>query len=64
MESDRISQAIERIEAAANRISAADGKLSVSATGDNELAAKHEALRHEVSQTLSKLDELIEGFEQ
>lgn len=64
MESDRISQAIERIEAAASRISAASGKLSVSATDDHALAAKHEALRQEVSQTISELDEFIEGFEQ
>ena len=35
MESDRISQAIERIEAAANRISAAGGKLaSIAAQAD------------------------------
>ncbi len=49
----RISKALERLEAAA-------GKLEDSAhPADQQLLAKHEALRHEVQAVLGALDGMI-----
>jgi ABC-type transporter Mla maintaining outer membrane lipid asymmetry ATPase subunit MlaF len=56
MSGERISQALARIEAAAARIAAADRP---SAGADPALAARHEALREAVKQTLHDMDELI-----
>jgi len=56
MSGERISQALARIEAAAARIAAADRPT---AGGDPALAARHEALREAVRQTLRDMDDLI-----
>ena len=68
MDGERIDQAIHRIEAALARINAAAENLrSGLPASDNpelaELTSKHEALRAEVSSTLSDLDRLIEQVE-
>lgn len=58
MTGDRINQALARIEAAAARIEAAAGKLG---TSDDGLAARHQALKGVVAQSLRELDNLIGG---
>jgi len=68
MDGERIEQAIHRIEAALARIGAAsESARPLPATPDiseiTELTDKHEALRAEVSSTLSDLDRLIEQIE-
>lgn len=59
---DRIARALARIEAAAGRIEAA-AHASPGASGDPELAGKHEALRREASAALAEFDRLIETIE-
>jgi len=54
----RIEAALERIERAAAR--PRQGDLSLGG-GDAALAARHEALRNEVTQVLQQLDGLIAG---
>ena len=58
MTGNRASQALARIEAAAARIDAAAARASGS---NGALAAKHQALRETVSQSLHELDSLIAG---
>jgi hypothetical protein len=54
----RIEAALERIERAASRPRQGDLLLG---GGDAGLAARHEALRNEVTQVLRQLDGLIAG---
>jgi len=68
MDGERIDHSIQRIEAALARINAAcENVRSMPISPDNpeiaELTSKHEALRAEVSSTLSDLDYLIEQVE-
>jgi len=68
MDGERIDHAIQRIEAALARINAAcENARCMPTSPDNpeiaELTSKHEALRAEVSSTLSDLDYLIEQVE-
>jgi hypothetical protein len=56
MSGERISQALARIEAATARIAAAGGRPS---QHDGALAARHEALRAAVKQSLQEMDALI-----
>ena len=62
MEDDRISRAIQRIEAATSRIGVASDKLGSSSGANSELEARHEKLRDAASKALSELDQLIEGL--
>ena len=64
MESDRISKAIQRIEAAAGRIDTAS--QAIANLNDTDLAQSREekALRDEVSEVLSELDQIIDRLEQ
>jgi hypothetical protein len=64
MSGERSSRALARIEAALERIEAAtrDGKTATVSSG--ELAAlqmRHERLRAAVTDSLTELDQLIEG---
>ena len=61
MEREQTLRAIARIEAALARLEA---ERNAPATApDSVLAARHEALRQTVSETLSELDTLIGGLE-
>ena len=60
MEGSRSEQAIRRIEAALHRIEAVAGTAALGP--ESELAARHHALRSEVSAVLGELDRLIEGI--
>ena len=51
-----MDQALSRIEAALSRIAAAADRLG---NGDPDLAARHDALRAAVGDTLKELDTLI-----
>lgn len=62
MESDRIQQALARIEAAASRIEQA-ARPSHSPGPDHDLAAKHATLKREAWAALAELDTLIEAIE-
>ncbi len=67
MSSDRIKNAMDRIDRALARIETQAALSSHSpATNDAdgaELAARHEALRSQVSTSIAELDALIEGLE-
>lgn len=66
MESDRIQQALARIEAAASRIEAAARPNRSPAPNpgpDQDLSRKHEALKREAWAALAELDTLIEAIE-
>lgn len=68
MTEERIETAVMRIEAALARISDVADKPDM-ATGqasstNSALVDKHETLRETVSNTLNKLDELIEELDQ
>jgi len=66
MSSDRIKNAMDRIDRALARIEtqAALASHSTAATdaGDVELAERYETLRKRVSGSISQLDDLIEGL--
>ena len=66
MSSDRIKNAMDRIDRALARIEtqAALTSHSTAATdaGDAELAERYETLRKRVSGSISQLDDLIEGL--
>ena len=66
MSSDRIKNAMDRIDRALARIEtkAALASHSTAATdaGDAELAERYETLRKRVSGSISQLDDLIEGL--
>jgi hypothetical protein len=71
MPSERITQAMDRIDRALSRIEtqAALSRHSVNASPDNddardsELVQRHEALREQVESSLAELDTLIESLE-
>lgn len=56
---DRIDRALARIETQAALTSHSDGSEG---SGNAELEARHEALRANVSARISELDALIEGL--
>ncbi|RGP40785.1 hypothetical protein BPTFM16_01075 [Altererythrobacter insulae] len=64
MESDRISKAIQRIEAAAGRIDTASQAIDQPNDTDLVQSRKQKALRDEVSEVLSELDQIIDRLEQ
>lgn len=59
MESDRITQALARIEAASNRIEAAAGQRTAS---DPLLQARFDRLRGEAEGALAEVEALIEDL--
>ena len=67
MSSDRIQNALDRIDRALARIETQAALVTHAApTGDTPdagLAARHEALRDSVSTSIAELDALIEGLE-
>ena len=64
MESDRISKAIQRIEAAAGRIDTASQAIVQQNGTDLAQSREQKALRDELSEVLSDLDQLIDRLEQ
>ena len=64
MEGDRISKAIQRIEAAAGRIDTASQAIDQPNDTDLVQSRKQRALRDEVSEVLSELDQIIDRLEQ
>ena len=67
MSSDRIKNAMDRIDRALARIETqaalSSHSLSTNDANGTELAARHEALRSQVSASIAELDALIEGLE-
>lgn len=65
MTQDRIASAVSRIEQALARVEtqAALASSGSAGQGDPEFAARHEALRVRVADSLAELDTLIEGLE-
>ncbi|MBX7502533.1 hypothetical protein [Qipengyuania mesophila] len=67
MSSERIQNAIDRIDRALARIEtqAALATHAQQTGGSNnaQLVARHEALREKVSSSIAQLDALIEGFD-
>ena len=64
MEGDRISKAIQRIEAAAGRIDTASQAIVQQNGTDLAQSREQKALRDELSEVLSDLDQLIDRLEQ
>ena len=64
MEGDRISKAIQRIEAAAGRIDTASQAIVQQNGTDLAQSREQKALRDEVGEVLSDLDQLIDRLEQ
>jgi hypothetical protein len=62
MSQPQTPDAIARIEAALARLEGLAGR-PVAASGDTELAARHDALRTAVAHSLARLDALIESAE-
>ncbi len=63
MNEPRIEQAVRRIEAALGRIAGLAERMNPAPPPVAELAAKHEALREIVSNTLKELDEILERLD-
>jgi hypothetical protein len=59
MQSDRVSMALTRIEAATLRITQAARTGRASGDSDGDRDAKYEALRREAASALAELDQLI-----
>lgn len=63
MSEHRIEQAVERIEAALGRIANVADTLDPAPPSVSGLVVQHENLRETVSNSLKKLDEILEGLE-
>jgi light-regulated signal transduction histidine kinase (bacteriophytochrome) len=63
MSDHRIVQAVQRIEAALTRISDVADSINPAAPSVTNLVEKHESLREIVSNSLKKLDDLLERLE-
>jgi hypothetical protein len=63
MNDHRIEQAVQRIEAALTRISDAADSINPAPPSVTNLVEKHESLRETVSNSLKKLDDLLERLE-